>query len=278
MVHMMQKSDHRKRVCLEVIHLMGERKRELFSGLGWPDEKERAKKAVDVNFSGEGSKYVMEHTQIESFPKQIADGVRIMQLLYPLEKSLSDCLPGPGHYQLSVVFGAIEGSMDYDKIRSILEKWIREKVLTLEIGSPVTAPRHCLRETPPGLPFEVSLYRWPGRDGVFRIYCFVPEKINERRRERIKIALEDKCPKLKFAKINADAKSILVFESNDIALGNYVDIATAVIEEISKRSDDIPDEIYLVETEIDPWVIWVLKEGQIQFPNVINPGPRYVKI
>jgi hypothetical protein len=46
------------------------------SELSLPDEKERTKKAVDVNFSGEGSRYVMEYAQVESFPKQITDGVR----------------------------------------------------------------------------------------------------------------------------------------------------------------------------------------------------------
>ncbi len=40
------------------------------------------------------------------------------------------------------------------------------------------------------------------------------------------------------------------------------------------RKADIPDEIYLVETEMKPWVIWILKEGTSQFPKISDGGPH----
>lgn len=92
---------------------------------------------------------------------------------------------------------------------------------------------------------------------------------------RIRSAPEDKCPKLQAAK-GDDLTSVLVLESNDIALANSVDIAKAVVKELSERQDDIPDEVYLVETEIEPWVVWVLKEGPHLFPDVAEAGPYYL--
>ena len=71
--------------------------------------------------------------------------------------------------------------------------------------------------------------------------------------------------------------SILVLESNDISLGNHIDIADAVTKELSQRGDDVPDEVYLVETDGEPWTVWILKEGEKSFLDVPNAGPHYIE-
>jgi hypothetical protein len=62
-----------------------------------------------------------------------------------------------------------------------------------------------------------------------------------------------------------------VLESDDLALGNYVDIAEATISEMSKRTDS-PDVVCLVETELGADV-WLIKEFGAAFPDVPSPGP-----
>ena len=185
-------------------------------------------------------------------------------------------MPTPGHYKLVVAPGAVDGATDGETIQMKLEAWVRYKAPALQIGSPSTAPNHYVREIPPGVPFEVTLYRWPGLDGKFFISRFVPNELEKKRCKRIRSALEAKCPKLKEARGNHKS-SILVLESNDISLGNHIDIADAVIKELSKRRDDIPDEVYLVETDIEPWTVWVLKEGPKLFFDVPDAGPHYIE-
>lgn len=82
--------------------------------------------------------------------------------------------------------------------------------------------------------------------------------------------MEAKLRKLAEARGEA-GESILVLESNDLALGNYVDIATAVVSEVENRPD-VPDVICLVETEAGADV-WVIKERGSLFPDIPGPGP-----
>lgn len=266
-----------KVVCEATCAFIAKRKNIVFSTVRIPDEGERNKEAIDMHCVGKDLELVLEHTRIESFPEQITNGIWLVNLLKPLEESLSNSLPMPGHYNLVVASSAIAGVKNKDRIRLALIKWIKEKAPMLEIGSPATAPRHYIREIPTGVPFEVTLYRWPRMDGRFLFSQYIPDNLRERRKERIRRAFEDKCPKLKAAKTKDSILSVLVLESNDIALGNHVDIGIVAIEEISLREKDIPDEIYLVETEIKPWVLWVLKEKFYLFPEGINYGPHYLE-
>ena len=144
----------------------------------------------------------------------------------------------------------------------------------LRLGSPDVAPDHYKREKPDGVPFKVTLYRWSGNDGKFWITEDAPEDLAEKKRERIREALEEKCPKLWRARGN-NRTSILVLELDDISLGNHVSVGQALSQEPVHRSD-APDEIYLVRTERDEWVVWVLKEGVSLFRDVADPGPYYI--
>lgn len=272
----MRQIDHQKVVCAKICDFISKRKDIFFLNFEIPDENERNKKAIDMLCYGKDTEIVIEHTRIESFSDQIVNGIRMVKLLKPLENLLTNKLPMPGHYELSMKSNEISGIRNENKIRLALIKWIKEKAPLLEIGSPTTAPRHFIREITHEIPFEVSLYRWPGLDGRFLFSQFIPDDLKERRKERLHKAIEEKCPKLSCAKQRDNVISVLVLESNDIALGNHVDIGFTVIEEIYLKEKDIPDEIYLIETEIDPWVIWILKEKSFLFPEVINCGPHYI--
>lgn len=69
--------------------------------------------------------------------------------------------------------------------------------------------------------------------------------------------------------------SVLVLESDDLALANCSLVASAVLDELKTR-DDVPDQIYLVETEAEPWAVWTIKSGSRVFPDVPNSDPLYV--
>jgi hypothetical protein len=269
----MQK-EYEKRVCKAVIEIIEKRKNILVDKIEYPDEKERNKQAVDMLIKSSSVEMVLEHTRIESYPQQIEDWNHIRQLLNPLKEVFIDKLPTPGHYELAVDVGAVKGAKQTQIIQQALIKWIKEKAPFLKLGSPDVAPYHYKREKPDGVPFEVTLYRWPGNDGKFWIIENAPSDLEEKNTERIREALKEKCPKLLRAKGNRRI-SILVFELDDISLGNQIWVGKALEQELVHRND-APDEIYLIRTELTDWEVWVLKEGDTIFRKVTNPGPYYI--
>lgn len=269
---------HERRVCLASVRFMAQRNMGVLSDLEWLEDRERQKKTVELRAKIGLSTVVLEHTRIESFPGQITDDHQFMSFLGPLEAKLSGHLPTPGYYSLCTAPGAVKGVKNKVQIQSIIEAWVLAEAPKLELGSPSSAPRHMMRGKPPGVPFELTLYRWKGAgrlDGRLLLARYSPKDTEVERKRRVRIALETKCPKLKNAK-EEGFTSLLLFESNDIALANSAVIGSAVIEEMKMMTNDIPDVIFLVETELEPWVIWVFKDGQQLFPNVSNAGPYYI--
>jgi hypothetical protein len=269
------KKEHEKKVCRVVAHMMCERNHIEIRGISYPDEEERTKKAVDVLIETSGQEIVLEHTQIESYYNQIQDCVRINDILLPVCEKLSEALPTPGHYEICINSGAANGIKNTQEIQSLIIKWAKEVAGSLEIGSPRTAPRHCIRKKPLDVPFEVTLYRWPDSDGKVYRKLYAPKELEQKREERIKQAFIDKCPKLQKAK-GQNRLSILVLELNDISLGNHIYVSNVMYHEIHNRSD-LSDYIYLVRTELNEWSVWILKEDEKLFQEIENHGPFYIE-
>ena len=267
---------HEDQVCNTVIGFIAKRKHLTISEICCPDkEKKKNVPSVDRLIKCLGAEIVLEHTLIESYPEQIADSKIVEKLLGPLKAQLVGELPKPGHYELSIDVGAVKGAKATKSIQKALFEWIKKKAPLLQVGSPNVAPAHYIREKLAGVPFEVGLYRFPRHDGRFWITLALRDDLREKRRQRICRALNDKCPKLFDAK-GDKRTSILVLESNDICLGNSCEIARSVTEEL-KAHRDAPDEVYLVETELKRWTIWILKDATNSFQDMANPGPYYVK-
>ncbi|MHA1713124.1 MAG: hypothetical protein ACTSW4_03650 [Candidatus Ranarchaeia archaeon] len=267
------KKKHEKQVCKIVASFIAKRKNLTIDDISFPDEEEHNEQAVDVLIKCSSMEIVLEHTRIESYPAQIADKCMVENLLKPLENKLTDQLPTPGHYKLSIAVGAVKGAKDTESIQKALIEWVEEKAPLLELPIHKPSNKHRITEKPSGVPFEVTLYRFERRDGKFFVMLVAPSELESKRRQRIKIALEEKCPKLSKAK-GEKRTSVLLLESDDICLGGQTQIAKAVVEDLPQNN--VPDEIYLVETEIKPWVLWVLKEREKLFPSLDNDGPHYL--
>ncbi len=271
----MQKK-HEHLLCDTVVHFIAKRKNLTITEICYPDKaKKNNEPSVDRLIKCSGIEIVLEHTLIESYPEQIADRKRVSNILGPLQTELAGQLPTPGHYNLLINVGVVKGVKNSRRIRSALTNWIKAKAPFLQVGSPNVAPCHYIREKPPGVPFEVTLYRFPGRDGELWTKLLASNDLDAKRKERIRKALDDKCPKLYDAKGNMRF-SILLLESDDIFLANCCEIAKAVSEEFNDR-DKAPDEVYLLETEVKPWAVWVLKEEDRLFNDIENSGPYYLR-
>ena len=227
-----------------------------------PDRTDRRRPAVELLFESPSKRYAIEHTRIESFPSQIADGKAFSDLLEPLETALSGRLPGC--FMLVVAVGATDGirASDHWRIRGLVERWILSRASSLEGQGPSST----VTEQPPGVPFPLILHRTPTRRGSrLRIFRGRPEELEPQRAGRVQQAVARKCPKLAVQKVDG-RETILVLESDDIALANCADICASVSLALAGR-DDVPDSVFLVDTAGGrPWYLWALKEGADLYP------------
>ena len=263
---------HRNRVVLAVIHHLECSRGEKLSLFRIPEKECPEKKAPELWVRGKRNDYIIEHTRIESFPSQISEERRFRNLFSPLREELSGRLPSPGLYWLTVAPGAHRKikKREIPGIRRSLSEWI-----TLE--APNIPLKGGISQRLPGVPFDVRLGRYhrPGRDGQLDLSFSVPAELEGRRQARIRKALSDKLPKLIDWK-GEGRITVLLLESHDISLANAGLIKDALIPELSQRENDMPDEVYLVETETAPWWVWTIKDGP-DLPS-LDVDPEFLEV
>lgn len=219
----------------------------------------RDRPAVELVFETPTKKFAIEHTRIESFINQIAEGKRFAQLLGPLEVELAGKLPGV--FFLSVDVGASRvPTVQHDAVRHSLIDWILATGVLLEAEEQTGADGNCdITATPPGVPFEVTLHRdCDYGSGLLIMQNLVGDR-RMPRHERVREALARKCPKLSVAKTDG-AVSVLILESDDVALANRVAVSQAVIAELVERNDS-PDIVIWARTGTRPWRAVFIKDG-----------------
>jgi hypothetical protein len=103
----MSKEPRNEQAVCAVVALLEQRIGEPLTVTSRPDTLERQRPAVELLCETATRKFAVEHTRIESFPTQIADGEIFSSLLEPLEAELAGTLPG--HFWLVVAVGATAG-------------------------------------------------------------------------------------------------------------------------------------------------------------------------
>ena len=263
-------------VIKEVLEFLSKTINVSYKIIEYPDESERNLPACDALVLVGIRNVAVEHTSIDSIPSQRRDDQRFMALLGPLKSELAGKLPTPGHYQLVIPMNAIHTGIDWADVCLRIREWCQKVAPNLGIGGSSTAPRHFVREVPQGTPFEVTLYRWPGRDGQFKIARLCPADLANQRKEVICQALISRGAKVARYR-NSGFRTILVLESNDIALANASDIGQAFVNAMKKfDSAELPDEVYLIETEGEPHYLHCLKFGDKIVPNIVISKEPYI--
>ena len=269
----MANADEQRSICVAVVRAilsrLGKEPSEV-TGVEEPDKIQQRVQDIDLEFSIGSSRFVMEHTTLETFSGQIAHGTKAWRILGPLEKGLVPQLPC-GYFQLSVETGALKGIKDSDaeRIQEALAAWVIQKAPLLRAWVPGSS-NHCIEETPPGVPFAVELSRhFPGGRPILKVTNPDPADFQEQVLKRVRYALDGKCPKLQEAKARRQSKSVLVLESGDIYRTNVILAGEAILTELSKRAqnhNDIPDDVYFVHTVSEEFRhVMVVKEGSQRF-------------
>jgi hypothetical protein len=237
---------------------------------------------VDYRFDLGSQNYALEHTTIEAFKGQIQTGVDFIAFVEPIEKALSTNMPSPGTYHLAFPIdpSAKVKRKDHPKVQAAIIKWAKTNAEKPYAEAPIKKDKHHMphghrgniRETPPGVPFELRLDRevhWAIPvigDGRLFVQRIAPNDVEKSRLDRIRTALSKKLPKL------ADTKSegallVLVFETNDIALTNHVVVTDAIVAALSEHKI-MQDEIFLVDTTIEKeWTVWSVIRGDQVWPD-----------
>jgi len=192
-------------------------------------------------------------------------------LLGPLEAELAGKLPGT-FFLIVDVAAARAPSAQHAQIRKALFDWMLAKGAALDPEEQSGPDGNCdITETPAGVPFEVTLHRDADCESGLFIMQNAPGDRENLQRDRIRTALTRKCPKLLQAKEEGRV-SVLILESDDVALANRSAIAKATVAELSAR-DDAPDMVIWARTSTSPWKAWLLKDGAELHPNVPTAGP-----
>ena len=96
--------------------------------------------------------------------------------------------------------------------------------------------------------------------------CDSPTESDKRRIERIRRALEAKIPKLLNDAKKSGSESVLVLESNDIALSNVFEVAAA-FKAACQGLVSLPDLVFLTETDAGAPHVWILKDHDVMLPH-----------
>lgn len=267
---------HEGMACDAVIRLMEQRYGSQCSNISCP-ENENADPPVDLRFTLGTQQYAMEHTRIEAFERQIQISRQFHELVSPVVEQLNGRMPGPAVYR--IVSPSIPNlrrtNLTSEEAQQSLLEWVQEEAQRLNDNNPDVPTRElnpheiveCYTGTPAGFPenYQVILIReahWSLSErhyGILFAYPVAPQNLEQQRSSRLRRALSNKCPKLHRCK-NRSTRTILILEDSDISLSNNVLIEDALAEAISQRND-LPDEIYLVESGLNRWAVRAMKFG-----------------
>jgi hypothetical protein len=277
-----------RKICDAVARILEERAGAKRSGARTP-EKDGQGPPVEYRFDLGTGNYALEHTLVEAFDRQIHTGVDFNTLAFPIIEAIGDSLPKPGVYYLTFPLDASDKvrRKDFPAVQAAVTAWVRSAAgrlhaqqMQMRDGEPY-GKDFAVRETPSGMPFELHMIRSLFRDipaaanGRLMLSRFAPKEREELRQTRMQRALDTKCPKLRQCK-DEGATSVLILENNDIALTNHLLVGDTMRALIASR-DDVPDEIFLVDTCQDEWTVWSLYRGGILWPDEETPT-RYRQI
>jgi hypothetical protein len=243
-------------------------------------ERNNIKPPIDYVFDLGKEKYAMEHTIVEAFDGQIQTDVEFRLFVTPITDALDYRLPAPGAYRLYFPIHPSKGikTKRLAKVQAKIIEWVEASAAELyseclEQPTHQEKPRNrggFREKTIEGV--ELLLYRKIGWEmpnevqGRLFPIRFAPQEYENLRRERLKITMSKKLPKLQSWKIDG-AHSVLVLENRDIAISSHVSILEAAEHALEGRADR-PDEVWLVDTTIEmQWTVWCLIREGVSLPD-----------
>ena len=279
------------KACDAVVKTLERRTRKVRSEIRHP-ERDRVGPPVELRLKLGEREYAIEHTVIEPFENNIKAELTVVEIRQYLIQSLTGQLPGPMYYVLQVPKDVCLPRKKVKRLGALknLAEWIQSSAqimyerntgLSLPIGShdipisPYCFPDDSIKDKPAGINCTVELLRWRNgivierKPGFVQTILDYPEDLESFRTERIRRAFTDKFPKL--AKCGAEgARTVLVLESQDAAHTRFDLIGNQLPALLAGRTY-LPDEIFLVESNMGLWWVYPMKYDKDHWPEVGMP-------
>lgn len=258
------------RCCDAVVRVLERRLKTARAGWHVPDRSDSTSQRVDVCIRIGANRYALEHTRIDPFEDAVTVGMDFSRFVTPIKERFSDVLPGPAYYTLllpqdhRIGLSGRNRGRKRARAQKTLGDWIaveapllydRALASGLDRGFESAA-----LESTDNIPYPVRLVCTLTRNlagaekGRFSVSRIPDDRLDEQRYERLRRALADKCPKLQRCK-DRGARTVLILEDDDIALSDSVVVRESLHSALIGWND-IPDEIYLVQTKFESWRVF----------------------
>jgi hypothetical protein len=239
-----------------------------------PDQlrKNRNHPEIDAIATAAGKpKLAVEHTRLQSFEGQLLDDSRVEKLCLPLVEEIALLVPNGIHCVMPIL--AFAKGFAWDEACISIRNYITDNIASIPNGRSL----HSISN----VPFPITIHRDPDRNTKFCIVRESPsnKKVKDDLLASMQLALNHKKAKLQDY-LDIGCRSVLVIESNDIALISHIDVYAAyLVAEASVDSKHVADVLYAMTA--DPKEIhWLCFKGSTQLLKSINPenfmiGPEY---
>ncbi len=282
-------NNHEGKVCDAAVKVIEKRTGRIRTQVRRP-EVDRVGPPVDLRFKLGDQEYAIEHTLVEPFENRIKMEVIVNEILDYFKKNLPVPFPSSAYYELRYTIGISlpNGRNKRNRALKSLANWIckhevllRDMMMHWPMGpyGPYRSD-HSAYGKPDGFQCEFELLCWPYatltglQPGSLWLRAAYPENIKPLIRERLMSAFLKKCKKLQSCK-SEGARTVLVLESMDSALTHF-EFRGDLLPDVLARHSNVPDEIFLVQTNSDHWRVVPLKYADGHWPDVGMPPWEYL--
>jgi hypothetical protein len=206
----------------------------------WPDQDNRRSSDIDAIAGG----FAIEHTSIDTLPNQRRDSDWFMRAVGGLEEQMEQ--PLTARFHITLEYSAVAIGQNWASIRAALKLWITEEAPRLPDGPSIV-------ENVPEIPFRLHILKSSARPPGLIFSRFEPK--DDTLPMRLRTLIERKVEKLAPYNVRGFA-TILLIESDDIALMNEVKMRTAFQQAFPGGLPASLDQVWYADTSTDGAVLF----------------------
>lgn len=246
--------ENEKKIILSLLNYLKETTGTQLNILSDPEKDKTHPCPCEAVIGNEDIQIILEHTLIQPYTGEKEDAVRFKQLMVPVESDLNK--DSPFFLEISIPSKVITTDYVWKKITKEICAWARTNWSDWKPGEEITTP---VGTVPFPVTFQPTRYATSG-DRVF-VMREVPQGLEKQREADVLRALQNKSDKLTRGLENADI-SLLLIESKHITLSNKHLIAKVSLKARDRFKGQLPNMIWLAETEREPFEHSPLKIGK----------------
>lgn len=206
-----------------------------------PDQENRASSEIDAYAESAGLRpLAIEHTEILSLREQSRDSEWFVAALGPLEQELTGVFPF--HVDIVVPYENVAPGSNWGRVRDFIREWLLANCPGLPEGSATFEV--------PGVSFRLTLWKRRGTDRENRVLLM--REVPPGDREALLVSEMHRSLGHKYEKLaeyrSAGAASVLVLQSEDIALVSPQSLYEAYLRATREQPRPALDQVWVVAT------------------------------